>query len=92
MAWHLKNGLALPDHLQTESGSTPQGARPTIENTPAKPAGAPQTDPQALPAPYTDIPMGDAKDILDWEPDPLSDPKLIIEGERVSNTTYLHCH
>jgi hypothetical protein len=64
-AWHLKNGLALPDHLQTESGSTPQGAGPITKNTPTEHTGTPQMDPQALPAPYTNVSMGVTKDILD---------------------------
>jgi hypothetical protein len=39
--WHHNNGLALPDHLQTESGPTPQGTRPAVKPTPANTAGAP---------------------------------------------------
>jgi hypothetical protein len=73
VAWHHKNGLAFPDHLQTEYSSTPQGAGLAVENTPAKHVGTPQVDPQAPPALYTDVPMGDAEDILDWEPYLLSD-------------------
>jgi hypothetical protein len=70
VAWHHNNGLALPDHLHTEHGPTTQGARSTIETMPTKPAGAPQTDPWPPLALYTDIPMGDAEDILNWELDP----------------------
>jgi hypothetical protein len=72
-AWHHKNGLALPDHLQTNSSSTSQGDGPAAENMPAKPADTPHMNPQALPSPYIDVPMGDTEDILDWEPDPLLD-------------------
>jgi hypothetical protein len=70
-AWHCNNGLAVPDHLTTEPGPTTQGARSTVEVTPAEPAGAPQMDPWPLPAPYTDVLMADAEDILDWEPEPI---------------------
>jgi hypothetical protein len=68
-AWHHNNGLALPDHLHTKHGPITQGARSTVKATPAEPAGAPQTDPQPPLALSTDIPMGDAEDILDWEQD-----------------------
>jgi hypothetical protein len=68
-AWHHNNGLALPNHFHTEPGPTTQGARSTVEATPAKPAGTPQMDPWHPPAPYTDVPMGAAKDILNWGPD-----------------------
>jgi hypothetical protein len=51
--------------------SPPQGAGTTVEATPTKAVGIPQMDPRPLPAPYTDVPMGDIKDILDWEPDPI---------------------
>jgi hypothetical protein len=61
--------MGLPEHLQTESGSPSQGARPTAEKAHTNPAGAPQTDPWDMPAPYT----GDNKEILDWEHAPLSD-------------------
>jgi hypothetical protein len=68
-AWHHNNGLALPDHLHTESGPTTQGAGSTVKATPTEPAGAPQMETRPPPTPYTDIPMGNAEDILDWEPD-----------------------
>ena len=73
MTWHHNNGLAFPDHLQTESGVTTQGTGPSVEITPAQLVGTPQADPWALPAPYTDVPMGDVEDIIDWKPDPTSD-------------------
>jgi hypothetical protein len=70
VALHHNNGLAQPDHLNTEPGPTTQGARSTVEAMPTEPAGAPQTDHWPLLAPYIDVPMGDNEDILDWEPDP----------------------
>jgi hypothetical protein len=73
VVWHHDNGLAFPDHLQTESGPTTQGTGPAIEAMPVEPAGAPQADPWAPLAPYTDITIGDAEDILNWEPDPSPD-------------------
>jgi hypothetical protein len=69
-AWHHDNGLAQPDHLTTEPGLTVQEAGPSIEATPADPAGIPQPDPQPPPAPYTDVPMEDIEDIVNWEPTP----------------------
>jgi hypothetical protein len=70
VAWHQNNVLALPDHLQSESGPTTQGTRVAVKATPAKPVGVPQADPRDPPAPYTDVQMGDTEDILDWEPEP----------------------
>jgi hypothetical protein len=53
---------------------------------PAKSTGTPQVDPQAPPAPYINISMGDTKDILDWEPDPSLDHSQVnYRGEGVSN-------
>ena len=66
-AWHQDNGLALPDHLTTEPGLTTQEAGPSTETAPAEPAGTPQPDPRPQPAPYTDIPMADVEDIVDYE-------------------------
>jgi hypothetical protein len=59
-----------PPLLNRELASTrpplpPQGTRSVIKATPAEHAGAPQAEPGDPPAPYTDIPMGDAEDILD---------------------------
>jgi hypothetical protein len=69
-AWHRNNGLALPDHLQTKAGQTPQGTGLDIDATPTEPTGTHQADPQTPPALYTNIPMGDIEDTLDWELDP----------------------
>jgi hypothetical protein len=48
--------------------------------------GTHQTDPWALPAPYTNVPMKDAKEIRKLIHSWIS-PKLLIEGEGVSNPT-----
>jgi hypothetical protein len=72
-AWHQNNGLAFPDNPQTESSPTLQGTGSAITAPPAEPTGAPQVDPQALPALYTDVPIRDVEDILNWEPDPSPD-------------------
>jgi hypothetical protein len=69
-AWHPDNGLAWPDHLTSKPGLTVQEAGSTVEGAPAKPSGAPQMDPRPPPALYTDVPMEDIEDILDWEPNP----------------------
>jgi hypothetical protein len=72
-AWHHDNGLVVPDHLLTEPGLTVQKAGPSTEAASAKLAGTPHPDPQPSPAPYTDIPMEDAKNPDDWVPrDPWS--------------------
>jgi hypothetical protein len=42
VAWHLKNGLALPDHLQTESGSTHKGPDPPSRICPPIPQVLPR--------------------------------------------------
>jgi hypothetical protein len=68
-AWHQDNGLAMPDHLTTESGLTTQGAGPSLETAPAELAGTSQPDPQPPPALYIDVPMADAEDIVDYEPE-----------------------
>jgi hypothetical protein len=68
-AWHQDNGLAMPDHLTTASGLTTQGAGPSTETAPAELAGTSQPDPRPPPAPYTDIPMADIEDIVDYEPE-----------------------
>jgi hypothetical protein len=52
-----------------EPGATTEGAGSTVEAMPVEPVGTPQTDPRPPPALYTDVPMGDAEDILDWELD-----------------------
>jgi hypothetical protein len=57
-AWHQDNGLALPDHLS---------AAPHPAATPAELAGAPQPDPRPPPGPYTDVTMGDAEEIVDYD-------------------------
>jgi hypothetical protein len=62
------NGLAMPDHLTTEPGLTTQEAGPSTETAPAELAGTPQPDPRPPPAPYTNIPMEDVKEIVNYEP------------------------
>jgi hypothetical protein len=68
--WHQDNGLAQPYHLTTESGLTTQEAGPSTEAVPAELAGTPQPDPRPPPEPYTDVPMADAEDIVNWVPSP----------------------
>jgi hypothetical protein len=68
-AWHQDNGLAVPDHLTTEPGLTTQGASPSIETAPAELAGTSQPDPWPPAAPYTNLPMADVEDIVDYEPE-----------------------
>jgi hypothetical protein len=69
VAWHQDNGLAVPDHLTTEPGLTTQGACPSTETAPTELAGTSQPDPQPPPGPYTDVPMEDVEDIVDYEPE-----------------------
>jgi hypothetical protein len=68
-AWHQDNGLAQPDHLTAEPGPSTQGADPSREAAPAELAGTSQPDPRPPPAPYTDVPMADVEDIVDYELD-----------------------
>jgi hypothetical protein len=68
-AWHQDNGLAVPDHLVTEPGLTAQEAGPSTRTAPAELAGPSQLDPRPPPAPYTDVPMEDIEDIVDYELD-----------------------
>ena len=67
-AWHLDNGLALPDHLETEAGPNTRGTGSSTEVAPAELAGASQPETRPPPAPYTDVPMADVEEILDYEP------------------------
>jgi hypothetical protein len=67
-AWHQDNGLAVPDHLTAEPGLTTQEASPSTESAPTKLAGTPHPDPRPTPAPYTDIPMEDVEEVVDYEP------------------------
>jgi hypothetical protein len=69
VAWHQDNGLAMPDHLTTEPGLTTQGAGPSLKTGPAELAGTSQPDPRPPLAPYIDVPMADAEDIVDYEPE-----------------------
>jgi hypothetical protein len=66
-AWHQDNGLAVPDHLTTEPGLTTQEAGPSTETVPTELAGTHQQDPRSPPAPYTDVPMADVEEIVDYE-------------------------
>jgi hypothetical protein len=68
-AWHQGNGLAVPDHLTAKPGPSTQGASPSREAAPAELAGTSQPDPRPPPAPYTDVPMADVEDIVDYELD-----------------------
>ena len=68
VAWNQDNGLAQPDHLTTEPGLTTQEAGPSTEMAPAELAGTPQLDPWPPPAPYTDIPMADVEDMVNYDP------------------------
>jgi hypothetical protein len=83
-AWHQDNGLVMPDHLTTEPGLTTQEAGPSTETAPAELAGTPQPDPRSQLAPYTDVPMEDVEDIVNYEPDSSVSRELSIEGEGVS--------
>jgi hypothetical protein len=66
-AWHQDNGLAMPDHLDTEAGPSTQGAGPSSEVAPAELADASQPETRPPPAPYTDVPMADVEETLDYE-------------------------
>jgi hypothetical protein len=66
-AWHQDNGLAMPDHLNTEAGPSTQGAGLSTEAAPAKLAGTPQPDPRPQPELYTDVPMEGVEEIVDYE-------------------------
>jgi hypothetical protein len=68
-AWHQDNGLAVPDHLTAEPGPSTQGAGPPRNAAPAELVGTSQPDPRPSPAPYTDVPMADVEDIVDYEID-----------------------
>jgi hypothetical protein len=68
-AWHQDNGLAVPDHLTAEPGLSTQGAGTSSKAAPAELAGTSQPDPRPPPAPYTDVPMADVEDIVDYELD-----------------------
>jgi hypothetical protein len=68
-AWHQDNGVVVPDHLTAEPGPSTQGDGPSSEAAPAALAGTSQPDPRPPPAPYTDVPMADVEDIVDYELD-----------------------
>jgi phosphopantetheinyl transferase (holo-ACP synthase) len=67
-AWHQDNDLAVPDHLPADPGLTTQVAGPSTESAPTKLAGTPHPDPRPTPAPYTDVPMEDVEEVVDYEP------------------------
>jgi hypothetical protein len=57
----------VPDHLTAKPGLTTQGAGPSTGTAPAELAGTSQPDPRPPRAPYTDVPMEDVEDIVDYE-------------------------